>query len=195
MTVLDFDHVIIREVRKGNSVYENLVFERFRGIEKFNNEAEDIQFSIYVDTISDVIMQIRNNKNLEIENLRAYVKRVFGNKFRRYLKLKIEDRERYKSLDARMIESIEGNAHPESLLDVNTEQRIQDAVNQILDQVSDRCKEIFNARFVKGLRFKELAECLDFSSENSAKNANHDCLKQARIKGKSIIDNYYYEEG
>ena len=41
-----------------------------------------------------------------------------------------------------------------------------------------------------GLKFSEIAIELNFTSDNSARNANHDCFSQTRSKCKSIIKAY-----
>ena len=42
-----------------------------------------------------------------------------------------------------------------------------------------------------GLKFSEIAIELNFTSDNSARNANYDCRSQARSKCKTIIKAYH----
>lgn len=191
---MNFDQAIIEGICKGESKYEDLLFNRFRGIEDYFDEPEDVRFSLYVDSITDIILFIRRNckeTDFSIDNLRAYLKSVMQNKYNGYLKLKIKDRERYADLDTQLIGDMVTDELPDSLLDVSTEEKIHKTVEELLAKLSEKCKEIFKARFVERKRFSEIAKELNYSGENSAKSANHDCLQTAREKGKTIIKEYY----
>tara|TARA_B110000879_G_scaffold148679_1_gene192716 strand:- start:1528 stop:2112 length:585 start_codon:yes stop_codon:yes gene_type:complete len=191
MKIQYLDKVIIEGIRMRDAKFENILFDRFRGIEQYNDAPEDVKFSLYVDTISDIILQIRNERNKDIENLKAYVKAIFKNKFNRYLKIRTSERDKYVDTDSDALMNLADLDTPVSLLEPNEENAIQEFVNAAFEKLSTRCKEIFQARFISGLKFSEIATDLNFSSENSAKNANHDCLKQARSKCKLLIKDYH----
>ena len=191
MKVQYLDKVIIDGVRRREQKFENILFKRFKGIELYNDAPDEIKFSLYVDTISDVILYIRNKRNKEIEYLKAFVKTIFERKFKKYLKIKKREEEKYKDLEPEIFKNMPDDNIPNSLLEPSEEEEMKELVNVMFENISKRCKEIFQARFISGMKFSEIATELNFSSDNSAKNANHDCLKQARSKCKTIIKNYH----
>lgn len=191
MKVQYLDKVIIDGVRRREQKFENILFERFKGIELYNDAPDEIKFSLYVDTISDVILYIRNKRNKEIEYLKAFVKTIFERKFKKYLKIKKREEEKYKDLEPEIFKNMPDDNIPNSLLEPSEEEEMKELVNVMFENISKRCKEIFQARFISGMKFSEIATELNFSSDNSAKNANHDCLKQARSKCKTIIKVYH----
>ena len=193
MSIINLDQVIISGIREGNQTYEDLLFERFLGIEQFYDADQEEKFSLYVDTITDVILNIRKDENLQINNLKAYVKGILRNKFTKLIKQRQKDRSVYARFEKETIEQIASEEIPASLLEESDEDRLKSAIKEILEKLSVRCREIFKARFVDNLKFSDIASKFDYASENSAKNANHDCLKTARQKGRTIIKGYYEE--
>jgi RNA polymerase sigma factor (sigma-70 family) len=55
------------------------------------------------------------------------------------------------------------------------------AIDEILSSIGERCKEIIRLVIYNGLSMKEIAEELNFSSENSAKTQHYKC-RQKLIK-------------
>ena len=157
MKVQYLDKVIIDGIRRREQKFEDILFKRFQGIEKFYDAPEEVKFSIYVDTISDIILHIRNNRNKEIENLKAYIKKVCQHKFNRYLRLKITERDRYQDLEPETLVNLPDESIPDSLLEPSEEEVMKKLVNDMFEKISKRCKEIFQARFIAGLKFSEIA--------------------------------------
>lgn len=186
------DEALIKGIRENSEKSEDILFDRFIGIEKYYDIPEEAKMSIYVDTISDTILNLRKRPFKKIDNLKAYIKRILSNKVNKFLKLKISDRERYAQMDRDIFERTMEDI-PESQFDEERQQSILDLAKEIFAVLSARCKEVLHARFIQGLSFSELAEELDYSSEGSARLANHDCLKQARNKSANFKDRYYGE--
>ena len=186
---------VIEGIRENNVLFENRFFELFEKMQHYGDlgsEQPDIKFSIYVDAISDIIMQIRGNRGVfgkkgeEIERLDHYVKKVINFKYNRYLRSKIKER---KTLT--YIEDIPHFDVPDSLLDIDSSESIQIFINEAMDTISDKCRNLLKAKYVDGLKFEEIAVKLKLASTGAARVKKHDCLKSLRVKNKDIIKKYY----
>lgn len=188
MSIIHLDKAIIEGIKSGDQKFENILFERFRGIENTGvlvGENEDDKFQLYIDTITDVILQIRKNKT-EIQSLKAYIKTILKNKYSRFLKQKIENRKTLKFLEDMPYFEL-----PDTLLEDNEAEIVQDFVNESMSKVSEKCRDLLKAKYYKGLKFEEIAEELNIASSGAARVKNHDCLKSIRQKNKDLMKKYY----
>lgn len=186
------DEALITGIREKGQKFEFMLFDRFIGIENYYSIPPEAKRSLYVDTISDVIMNLRTKPYIQVENLKAYVKRILDNKFRKYYKLKLKEKERYAQMDREIFERTMEDV-VESQLDPEKEAEMITLAKEIFKMLSDKCKEVLRARFVEGLSFRELSEELNYASEGSARLASHDCIKQAKKKSSKLKDRYYEE--
>ena len=183
------DKAIIEGIRAGNQKFENILFERYRGIELFGNlrgEPQDVKFSIYIDTISDTILNIRKPKPPEIESLTAYVKGILIKKTSKFLKQKIKERE-----TTIYIADIPYYEVPDTLLDTDDAETVQAFIDKAMDEISDKCRELLKAKYLDGLQFNAIAKKLGMPSTGAARVKKHDCLKSIRENNKDIIKKYY----
>ena len=189
MTIIHLDRAIIEGIRGGSQKFENILFERFRGIEnigEIGKENSEDKFQIYIDTITDVIFQIRRDENLQINNLKAYIKTILKYKYFKFLKQKIKARETLIHLEDMPFFEV-----PDSLLGESAELEIQNIVNQMMEKIDEKCREIFKAKYYNGLRFQEIALKMDIASAGAARVANHGCLEKMRKVNKKLIEKIY----
>lgn len=186
---------VVEGIRENDVLFENRIFELFENYQHYGalgQEQPDIKFSIYVDAISDIIMQIRGNRGVfgktdeEIERLDHYVKKVLSFKHKRYLRIKINEKE-----TTVHIEDIPYFEVPDTLLDNNVAETTQAFINEAMDKISDKCRELLKAKYLDGLKFNEIAEKMDMKSAGAARVKKHDCLQSIREQNKDLIKKYY----
>ena len=189
MTIIHLDRAIIEGIRGGSQKFENILFERFRGIEnigEIGRENSDDKFQIYIDTITDVIFQIRRDENLQINNLKAYIKTILKYKYFNFLKQKIKARATLVHLEDMPFFEV-----PDSLLGEKVELELQEVVNQMMEKIDEKCRKIFKAKYYDGLKFQEIADNMDIASAGAARVANHGCLDKMRKINKELIEKIY----
>ena len=59
-------------------------------------------------------------------------------------------------------------------------------LDQILDQLGDKCKAIFQLYYYRKQSMDEIARVLNYGSEQSAKNQKYKCMEKARELAKAI---------
>ena len=64
-------------------------------------------------------------------------------------------------------------------------------LDEILEKLSEKCKEVLTAKFYNGLSASQIADKFGYSSQGAARGANHDCLKKAREQGKIECDKLF----
>jgi RNA polymerase sigma factor (sigma-70 family) len=68
---------------------------------------------------------------------------------------------------------------------VEEEQRAKLA-EKVLDQLGERCRELLVLFYNKGLKLKDIASRMGYSSENTAKNQKYKCLEAAKNRLKEL---------
>ena len=61
----------------------------------------------------------------------------------------------------------------------------------VVDNLSDRCREIFKSKYVDGQRFGEIALSLGYANANAARGAHHTCITRAREMGHDGINRLF----
>lgn len=178
-----FEQAIIKGIEDGKVEFENLLFERFHGLEKTLDAPEDIKFEIYVSTITDVIINIRK-KRKSIGLLKPYIYQILKNKWNKWLKKSyraiVEIGDNY----ATETENI-----PDSIIhDSELKEELMRLLEDVLHSLPEKCRDILQSKYCHGLKFREIAEMYDFASEGSARGANHDCMRRARTIGFELFE-------
>lgn len=79
--------------------------------------------------------------------------------------------------------------HEEQLAEVQEEEKIDQTLLHILNQVSSACQQIFQAFYFQKLSMADIAKQLGYSSEQSAKTQKYKCIEKAREIAQSLTPN------
>lgn len=185
-----FDQQLIRKIEMHDIRAENMYFDRFLGIERKSKfrAPSDVRTALYVDTVSDIIMYIRNGNGAKIKNLRAYTYTVLSNKYSNWQGGLVRDRT---TIDFRDPELVNSSELPDSCLEHEQKEELIRILQEVLDNLTDRCREIFKSKYIDRQRFGDIAVSLGYASANAARGAHHMCITRARELGGDYIDRLF----
>jgi len=183
-----FDQQLIRKIEMHNIRADNMYFDRFLGIERWLAAPKDVRTEIYVATITDIIIYIRNGNGDQIQNLRAYTNTVLSNKYNRWQAKQMRDRRTIVFGDPAEMQPYE---LPDSCLDHEQKEKLMEMLKSLMRNLSERCQEIIKAKYTKGQRFRDIAVSLGYTNENSARGAHHTCIQNARELGMIEIERIF----
>lgn len=143
---------------KWNSIFETIYNDYYRGLCVFaysflpdEDEAEEV--------VQSIILKLWEHKEQlhEIDSLKSYLYRSVRNACLNQLKhKKIE--EKYKDKAWASLKEIEAD-----FIDPYQNKELQEKIQDAINELPDRCKEVFELSRFEGKRNKEISEILDIS--------------------------------
>lgn len=183
---MNLNQIIIMGVRSGVQKFESILFEQFYNISYQLKIDSDMRHEIYVDSICDLILSIRNNSNLEIDNLEGYISTILRNKWNRRLREQINRREIFVITDPNDFYSSYSN-RVEDPLSIDVWCELCQQLQLVLGQLSERCNRIVCLKYFEQRNYRYIADELGYSSETSARGAGFECLRRVKIIGKEHL--------
>lgn len=140
-----------------------------------NEEAENL--------VQDIFLQLWNKSVLlgSMMNMNAFLFTMVKNRSIDFLRHRIVEENRNKSL----LETLEAEASLAALEEFDertlSADDIEEIIQQAIDSLPERCREIFVMNKLKGMKYAEIAETLDLSM-STVDNQMGIALKKLRVK-------------
>jgi RNA polymerase sigma-70 factor, ECF subfamily len=115
------------------------------------------------DTVQEVFLNIwRLREQLQVDlNLKAYLFTSVRNKS--FNVLKKHEKEAWLSDDAEVLDRIAGNRN--ATQDLITDRLLQRSLDQALNKIPPKCRQVFHLSRFEGFSYKQIASCLEISEK------------------------------
>lgn len=185
------NQMMIVKIREGsikftNDFYRKYLPKKYQAIKNVDPNTADI---IYCETMSEIIVMIKDESKREITNLDGYVYRCLSNAANKYHRNKNKSRIEFHSMD-------EDWKWSESTIDDEgkEEHLVIDMMEQVMGNLKELCKSVLEDKYLKGYTYKQIQAKYKKPTENAAKWYGNDCLKQAREAGRKLFRKNYTDD-
>lgn len=183
------DQHIIQAIEAGNDspVFEILyqrTFGKVRGLIFKSGGSQEEAEDIFQDAVLSFYRQVKLGRYEHRTEIDGFIYAVSRNLWINRVKIKNRSSALDDNYEAASDENLE-----QSLFDKERQQKLQDALNKL----GDRCRELLINTTYKGHSMKEIVEIMGFKNENAAKTRHYKCkqrLGEIVRKSPSLMELY-----
>ena len=145
--------------------------------------------------VQDTFMFLWENKGVlpTINNINAYLFTIIKNRCIDFLRGKISENTRKEKIQTTFETELKLKLDSLDFFDTHdlTEEKIEEIINEAIDSLPEKCREIFILSRFEGMKYKEIAEKLNISV-NTVENQMGIALRKLRIKLHNYLPIYFF---
>lgn len=172
------DKVIIQAIKDGKddqvlSVLYNKVYAKVKNLVLKNSGTTEEAEDVFQDAVIIFYRYVKTGRFKEENDIDGFIYGVSKNLFAKV----VQKKKKKQSLE--YVEALPDNDH--DVLDEMISKEKETIIQNLMEQLGERCKEMLTHAVFYKLSMKEISEKMGFANENAAKTANYKC-KQRLIK-------------